>query len=310
LPLTSCPLLKRLWTSTLSCMVDRPLGETELSTLHAAHCQAMDSTALLDYLMNSVVYLRTDDLDGWKKTFSPPPPPPPPPPQKRLRQSPATAPYIPLDLCVACKSEEVIEDVRQGQVVCTSCGLIQLQGVFTGGAAHCSWDMLKNATRVSIHRYSRVVHFLNVVRLLQADSSPTIPADLICRLRAAIDGPITDVSVNKALRLLGLARKYRRHRWRFVVVLGGVCPYKWKAGAVKLMAKMFRVVEFHWGRKKKRVFPDRKVFFSYTFLLYQFLKELGLPACSSFLLKSPVLRERQYQSYSAMCAYTGYTCHE
>lgn len=291
----------------MSCTAGRLSDETEeLTRLHEAQCEKMDSTQLLDYLMNCASYLKTGDLAGWKARFGAPPAQPP---VKRLRQSPATAPYIPLPPCVTCKSEEVIEDVTRGQVVCTSCGLIQLQGVFTGGVAHCSWDMIKNNTRVSIHRYSRVVHFLNVVRLLQADSSPMIPDDLICRLRAAIDGPINDKNVNAALRRLGLARKFRRHRWTLVVLLGGTCPYKWDACVIKTMAKMFRIVEFHWERKRKRVFPNRRVFFSYPFLLYQFLKELGQYACPSFLLKSLVLRERQYQSYTAICAYTGFTCH-
>lgn len=293
----------------MSCMADRVSAEIELTSIHEAHCKTMDSQALLEYLMNSMIFLKTGDLAGWKQMFTPPPLEPIPP-KKRLRQSPCAAAYLPLPLCVSCKSDRVIEDVPYGQVVCTSCGLIQIQGVFTGGPAHCSWEMLKNSTRVCIHRYSRVVHFLNVVRLLQADSSPHIPEDLICRLRAVIDGIVTDKSVNKGLRVLGLARKYRRHRWRFVVVLGGVCPYKWSGAVVMKMVKMFRVTEFHWGRKKRVVFPTRKVFFSYTFLLYQFLKELGLSACPSFLLKSSLLRDRQFKSYSAMCAYTGYTCHE
>lgn len=283
--------------------------EEMLNKLHEDKCKTMESPELFEYLMTCAQYLKTGDLNGWMLEFMPEPVQPPAP-VKRLRQSPLTAAVIPLPLCKQCKSDQVIEDVPRGQVVCIACGLIQQLGVFTADFAHCSYDTLKNGNRACIHRYSRVVYFVTVVRLLQGQSSPEITEEELSRLRVALDGNLDIDSMNKQLRKLGLAKRFRRHRWSLLVLLGGECPYYWDGRLVKKMAKMFRVVEFHWGRKRNRLFPGRKVFFSCTTLLYQFLTQLGLSPPTTFLLKSDKLRKRQYDAYQQMCCYTGFKCYK
>lgn len=294
----------------MSCTVERTT-EGMLADLHNEMSkQKMESNELLDYLMDSLVFLKTVDLDGWKEKYAPVVKPVVK--IKRLRQSPVTAAVLPFDLCTGCGSEDVIDDVREGQWVCITCGLIQQLGVFTADSAHCSYDQLMNRDRVCIHRYNRLVHFLNVIRLGEGNSRPEIDSQTKSSLQAELAGKVIDVTnVIKALRDLKLSRRYRRHVMRVVELLGGdlndVCI---PATCVKQMAKMLLRVQFFFDKHRKKMCPTRKVFFSYKFLLYQFLHELGYESYTKtrpLLLKSPTRLAIQREMYRYMCNYTGFT---
>jgi hypothetical protein len=260
----------------------------------------------MDYLMDSMEYLKTGDLEGWKLRFQPKVTTT----NKRLRQAPSLAPVIPLPNCSRCDSQDVIDDVPQGQYVCVNCGLIQQQGVFMGGPAHCSMERLMNTARVHIHRYSRVVHFLTTIRLMQADSHPMIGEEDLSRLRLACDGSNrpTAEDVTKGLRKIGLARKLRRHKHTLVVLLGGQAPDIIDASIVLRMLKLFRRLEYFWGYHKEIITPGRRVFFSYPFVFYQFCHQLGQPQLTGprHLLKNKKLSQFQFDSYERSCAYTGF----
>lgn len=278
---------------------DKHTDET-LERLITTHSQNLSSTELCDFLLNSFQFAKDNDVDGWKTRFQPPPPPPQPR-VKRQKQSPALAPYLPQPLCKGCKSENVIDDVPNGQIVCTACGLIQQLGVCTADIAHCSLAMMKETARVNIHHYSRVVYFMSVVRLLQGESTPLLGEEDLSRMRAEVAGKLLTVeAVNVALRKLGLARQFRKHRWTLLKMLGGFCPYKWDGRLVLDMAKQFRQVEFHWLRKRKRLMPKRVFFFSYPFLLHRFLSDRGLYAPPELLLKGELQRQKQISSYELL----------
>lgn len=271
-----------------------------------------DETRLFDYLLNSQSYLKTGDLSGWKNHFQPQVVVKQP--VKRLRQCPSTAPVIPLPKCSGCQTMNVIDDVPQGQHVCTNCGLIQQQVVFTADSAHSSMSRLMNTARVSIHRYSRVVHFKTTIRLMQGDSRPQIPPETLSRMRAELDGNArpTVENVNVILRKLGLARKYRRHRFTLTVLLGAPDIPLIDAQVILTMLKMFRRLEYFWDYHHKTIAPGRKVFFSYRFIFYQFAHHLGHPELTGkhHLLKNNKLSRRLIEAYRRSCQYTGFTCHE
>ena len=262
----------------------------------------------LDYLLSSMTFLRDQNLSGWQAQFEEKKVEIP---IKRLRQSPSQAPIIPLPLCSNCHSDRVIDDVPQGQYVCTACGLIQQQGVFSGGPAHCSMDRLMNTARVHIHRYSRIVHFKTTIRLNQADSRPMITEDALSRLRLACAGSRQpDVSdVMQGLRKLGLARKLRRHKFTLLVMLGGKTPDVIAADVVFEMLRMFRRLEYYWNFYHDEIAPGRKVFFSYLFVFYQFAMQLGFAEHTGthHLLKNKKLSQFQFDCYERACVYTGFT---
>lgn len=294
--------------SSMSCTEELPIDET-LTVMHDRMCREMEASGkLCDYLMDAAEYLKTEDKTGWMARFQPTPTPITPPP-KRRRISPNTVIHTPLPLCLQCKSDKVIEDVREGTYVCVACGLIQSRVVSMEAHAHCSWDALKNHQRVYIHRYSKIVYFGTVVRLLQGDSSPEITQGELSRLRVGVAGELTIDNLSRQLRLLGMSKKYRRHRWALLLKLGGVAIYKWDAETQLLMMKMFRKVEYYWRYYRKTVFSHRVTFFSYTTLVYYFLTHLKLQPkpLPSLLLKSLTLREKQRLAYNRMCEYTDFT---
>lgn len=283
----------------MSCMDEETIEET-LTKLHEQKCQEMVAlNQLYDYLMDSMQYLKTIDLEGWKTRFLPEPPPTA---NKRLKMSPNTVFVTPLPPCIECLEDNVIEDVVQGQMVCVSCGLIQSRVVSMEAHAHCSMDALKNRSRVYIHRYSRLSYFWTVLRLIQGETSPVITDVILSRLRAGIDGVPTGDKVKLCLRQMGLAKKYRRHRWSLARLLGGEAEYAWPSDVVLTMLKMFRKVEYYWNFYKKTV-HTRMSFFSYPSLVYNFLCDMGLHPEQSLLLKSLELRRKQQELYVKLQSY-------
>jgi hypothetical protein len=292
--------------------MDTKHTEETLTILSDRMMSSLSSTKLSEYLMDAMEFLRNDDLDGWKRRFLPEPPK-----QevkaKRLRQSPALAPYLPEDLCVECKSDLVIDDVKNGQVVCLSCGLIQLQGVFTADTAHCSYSRMRSLGRVHIHRYSRILNFMTIIRFAEGDTHPVVDDATLSLLRAELDGKkVNGFEVRKALCRLGLSRRYRRHSMTFVRMWGGELNVTIPGELVMILAKMFRRVEFFFDRHKHRVWPGRKTFFSYNFMLYQLLHEIGRSDLTGphHLLKSQKLLQVQMGAYKRICQYSGFTCHQ
>jgi hypothetical protein len=292
-------------------MGDLPSDET-LDGLHQTKCNSLEgSPELLTYLMNCVSYLKTRDVEGWKAEFDPQEEIIEPP-KKRLRQSPCAAPVTPMDKCKGCGSDDVIDDVRQGQWVCISCGLIQQLGVCTADPAHCSYDRLMNTARVYIHRYSRIVHFKAVISQLTGMSRPHLPADVKSRMQAALVGQEVNFETVVAMfRAENLNRRYRRHAVSIVKILGGdTHSNEIDATVFYKMMKMFRRVEFFFDKHRRRICPKRKVFFSYKFVLYQLLKELGYPTKDSYLLKSPALLQYQQYMYRELSKFTNLKCYE
>lgn len=272
---------------------------------------SLNGDEMIEYMLSAVEFLRNDDLEGWKQEFTPTESTPV---IKNLRQTPVLAPVLPLPTCTGCGGDRVIDDVINGQYVCITCGLIQTLGVFTGGPAHCSMDRLKNVSRVYIHRYSRVVHFLTTVRLLQGDSAPVVSCEDMQRLRVEVDGGdglITVEKISRALRKLGLARRYRRHRYSLLGMMTGVNAPLYDGTFVLTMAKMFRRLEYYWNYHKKTIAPTRRVFFSYRFVFYQLARQLGQELdATQYMLRSPKLNQLSLDSYARLCEYTGFSCFE
>lgn len=298
--------------SPMNCSQDHT--EETLEKLSNQLMESMTSTDVCNYLLDAVPYMKTGDLIGWKRKFLPEEiPEPVSKPTKRLRQSPLTAPVMPMEKCKSCKSEDVIDDVRQGQIVCLSCGLIQLQGVFTADTAHCSYDRMQSMSIAYIHRYSRVLNFVNVIRMGEGDSRPEITQDTLSLLQAELGGQnVNDAAVRKALRSLGLSRRYRRHSMYFVWKFGGDTPKKIPGLLVKELAKLFLRIEFFFDKRRHLIWPKRKTFFSYKFILYQLLHQVGRPDLTGpqHLLKSTKLLNVQRDAYEVICKYTGLTFFE
>ena len=217
------------------------------------------STQLYDYLMDSVEFLKNEDLTGWKRKFEESPVAPPPPRVKRLKQSPCCAPPISLQtpLCMECNNDTLLDG---SQIVCTTCGLIQLQGVFSVHIAHCTYRDRQSMTRVYIHYYDRVANFMTVIRFRNGDSDPEIPAEAMSDLQAALSGlPITITNVTAKMKDLGLNRKYTRHKYSITRILGGGKEKYITGDVVFKLVKIFKILNYMFFKYKKVIWKKKNL---------------------------------------------------
>jgi hypothetical protein len=100
----------------------------QLEDLHEEHLNSLPPEMHMDYLLTSSVYLQKNDLNGWLQKFKPCLNKTTPcNPLKRKRG--ITVAPTQEQKCEECH-QEVIEDIREGHVVCLTCGLIQKSPIY------------------------------------------------------------------------------------------------------------------------------------------------------------------------------------
>jgi hypothetical protein len=296
-----------------------PGSESErLAELHETRLDHLstDSEAMMDYLMSCQSYLKESDLSGWISTFAPELiPRTVEPPAKRRRCSPNAVLWAPHPPCGKCRSTEIIEDVKEGCVVCTACGMVQTSVLIQSEhGAHTTIAKMTSLDRYVVHHYSRVVYFRSFMQSLQGDTRPQYSPEDVLVLRRVVGGidvtKITPDVVQCALRVSKLT-KFRRHKVRFAEILS---DGHFKAPLIpsdvfyKLL-KLFRRVEVAWEQVVKKQ-NTRRVFISYPYVYYQLCHHLGLPdLCGQHhLLKSRARLQILHKLYGRVCKRAGLTC--
>jgi len=244
---------------------------SSLEALHEKHLQSLTGVEQLEYLLNCQEYLKEEDVIGWKKSFAPEKQPEEPK-KKRRRMSPDAVIWQPYPVCASCGSKDVIEDILEGSVVCTACGLIQVNQLIGMAAANMSYEQLKNGNRKTVHHYSRIVYFRSFLLALQGKTAPVVSHQELESLRVTLSGAscINEVQIVAALRKLKLAGRLRRHKFTLAKMINP--DFKnIHIPAVDFfeLLRLFRRVEYHynWGTKKK--LGKRRVFYSYPYVFYQ-----------------------------------------
>ena len=281
---------------------------TDLSTLHTRHLESLTGEAQLDYLLTCQDFLREEDVSGWKKRFAPDTTTetaPPQPPTKRRRMSPDAYIWTPYPPCQKCKSKDIIEDMREGSVVCTACGLIQSLQMVGVGAANMSYEQLKSGRNKTVHLYSRVVYFRSFLLGLQGLTNPSITQAELEALRVICAGVdfVDEGVVIKALKKMKKTTKYRRHRHSLACMINkGYTPVKIDTKHFFELLRLFRVIECHWQHGMKRKLHDRKVFFSYPYVFYQLCLHMGVMGYTGphHLLKNRELLNKQHYAYGCI----------
>ena len=286
----------------------------ELSRLHDLHIAGMGMEEMLSYLFECQEMLKIGDLESWKRKYAPGPPPPPP---KRRRMSPSEVLWKPRDPCIDCGSSEIVEDAREGNVVCIMCGMIQSSLVGTSIAPMYAGHLARFSPIV-VHRYSRIVYFRSFILSMLGATDPEISDDHLESLRRTIVGGASKKNVHCALKTLGLLTKYRRHipslAWRLSIEAtpsGPFSPLVLKPSVFFELLRLFRRVEYYWdigGHKK--AFKKRCVFYSYPYVFYQLCHHMGVPELSGphHLLKSRKLLQRLHASFGPLAASAGLNC--
>lgn len=290
----------------------------KLAELHEKHLASMEegSEEMMDYLMSCQTYLKENDLTGWMSTFAPDQHIPEQlPPPKRRRCSPNAVVWAPRPPCTHCRSTEIIEDVREGCVVCTACGMIQTSVLIQSEhGAHVSVAQSMSLDRYVVHHYSRVVYFRSFLQSIQGDTRPEISPLEEGVLRQVVGGiassQISPDVVQCALRVTGLT-KFRRHKVRLAELLsdghfkGSVIP----SGVFYDLLKLFRRVEYAWEHHVRKQ-SGRRVFISYPYVYFQLCYHLGYAELcdSKYLLKSRPRLQLLHKLYGRICKKAGLTC--
>jgi hypothetical protein len=254
----------------------------ELTSLHEEHLSSLLEDEIDEYLLDCQEYISAGDVAGWKERFTHSSLAP----VKRTRGSPSRVLNQTAATCVECHSSEVIDDVKQGQIVCTDCGLVQSHHIYTA-----TFQDTLHATPIRVHRYSRIVYFKSVLRSLMGDTRPQLVKDDIDKILTHLRTPITPDTIVVALKASGLDR-LRRHRVSLSLGFGGTGGLTVDATVYTQLLVMFRQVECAYTPA-----PKRRVFLSYPYLLYQFLYHHKQPAPKTLLLKCRHLLARQHKLY-------------
>lgn len=268
----------------------------ELVALHEEHLDSIKDCEVDDYLLDCQEFIASGDVEGWRVRFIDSLIPPPP--VKRTRGAPSRLLLYEPVKCVECQSMEVIEDVKQGQIVCTDCGLIQSMCILVP-----TYYDQERSTPIKVHRYSRIVYFKSVLNSLRGETKPQMTKPEIDLLLKHLTTPITPDSVSVALKACGLV-KLRRHRTSIASVFGRYQPLIVDAALYPEILRMFRRVEVEY-----KLTPKRRIFLSYPYLIYQFLYHLGAQPPTTLLLKCRHLLLRQHKLYGPIAKKLAFTSH-
>lgn len=294
------------------------VSQWNLTTLHEEKIEKLKDTQeiLMNYLMDCQTFLKERDLHGWIKTFAPDllTPKTEEPTRKRRRMAPSTVIFQELPACTHCGSKEVIEDVREGTVVCTTCGIIQGQ-LLKADASNVTYDRLKNGNRDVVHRYSRVVYFRSFLLKIRGETNPCLQPKENTALHQFFDGKdkdkITPTTILAGLKQLNLLR-LRRHAISLAVTFSN---NKFKAITMsaktqQVLLTLFRRIEFFWELGGKRILENRKVFFSYPYIFYQLCYHLKKnELCKDeYLLQSSSRLLLLHKAYGRIAKKANITC--
>lgn len=279
-----------------------------LDQLHASHLESLDGEAQMDYLLSCQDFLKEDDVIGWKRQFAPATSIEKSLPvhaSKRRRMSPDAVLWAPYHPCTRCKSVEILEDTMGGSVVCTACGLVQMNKLLGTASANMSYEQLKNGSRKLVHRYSRVAYFRSFLLGLQGKTYPSISVEELNSLRAICVGEnVDDETVKHGLKRLKLATRFRRHRYTIAAMINpSFKPVSIDAGDFFTYLKLFRMIECQWQHGLKRKLGSRRVFFSYPYVFYQLCHHLQMMHMTGphHLLQDDALLNKLHYAYGC-CA--------
>lgn len=292
-------------TTPSSIMCDGTSSPTPADILHNLHSRYMESMteeAMVVYLLEAQIYLIQDDLDGWKKRFAPTTPTAEPPTKRMKCSNVQVIINMQNHICKHCKQQTLIDDVREGSVVCTTCSIVQDTYALGMTDAHMSVDRMKNNYRYVVHRYSRIVYFRSFMDSLQGSSKPTLHKDMLRDMRRILDGVdyITPKDVRFALRKMNKSAQYRRHTNRLTILLNPAYkPLYIEPKHVAQFLHAFIRIELAWNQGFKQSLRKRKAFMSYPYIFYQLCFHFNTPQYTGphHLLKDTGLLNKQHYMY-------------
>lgn len=255
----------------------------KLEALHNRYTENLSGDQLINYLLESMCYMKHLDVEGWLNRFQPVTKTVLPKKKKR-KISPSQICMPETQKCLGCKKESLVEDVLQGTVVCFQCGLIHHLHALSSDVAHTNYTRLSDIDRHVVHRYSRVVYFRSIVMGMQAETKVDISPDHLLLLRRRFDGKSCDpVVMKRAIKELCLPIKLVHHKNRLCELVSSWRAPVFDAVVLLQMYKDFLKLEYYWDNDVKKT-SARKSFPSYKFVFYQLCFHHGVDWCGADVL--------------------------
>lgn len=271
--------------------------------IHTQKSQTLDGEALIEYLLDSLPYIKAEDSAGYLTAFGP---------SKKLTKN---------DLAQAlrdqykCQEKGCTGDLVDcgGAGVCAECAIVAWEGLGPDQGKNLSYERSRT-TLYRIHRYVRLVHFKDLMRALQGEMPCKLPPDDEERVRACLGntGAITPTTVLAALKKCKLTKKFRKHKEYLAWYLS---ERRWTGVVIRhadymQMCKMFKVIERMWDLKSSKKFKGkRKVFLSYPYVFWRLSQLIGHDEeyCRDVqLLKSKKLLAKQHELWKGVCIRLGW----
>ncbi len=205
------------------------------------------------------------------------------------------------DLCPNCDTQ--LERESDSSLVCSRCGVsVQVQDAVS---TNVSWN--DEMDYVSF-QYKRANHFCEWVNTSMAKQNCEIPKDIIdnCMKRLArekiLPEQIDAARIRQVLKELKL-RKYYEHSLLIACRLTGKTPPRITPEQEEELRNMFAQMQEPFEQVRDKLFPERKNFLSYSYILFKFCEILGLQDFKQnfTLLKGRDKLHKQDQIFRAIC---------
>lgn len=205
------------------------------------------------------------------------------------------------DICPFCN--EQLKRETDFSLICQSCGVnMQIQDA-TSNAVSWNDDM----DYVSF-QYKRANHFCEWVNTSMAKQNCDVPIQVLrdCMNRLAREKvkpeQIDSIRIRQVLKELKL-RKYYEHSLLISCRLTGKTPPRISPDQEEELRVMFAQMQEPFEQVREKLFPERKNFLSYSYILFKFCEILGLDEFKQNfqLLKGRDKLHKQDQIFRAIC---------
>jgi hypothetical protein len=194
--------------------------------------------------------------------------------------------------CKLCKSSSFIYDSKNGNEVCSKCGLSNFLLV-SEDSPHV---FNENVEQINVFNYKRHNHFQECLNQLQAKENTTIPEKIIRDLRDEFkkynitDKNIITPSLVKSYLKKLKYNKYYEHIPTIINELCGIDAPKMTRELEEQLKIMFDEIQIPFEKYSKLISPERKNFLNYNYIFYKMCQLLNK---DEFLNCFPLLKSRE-----------------
>ena len=194
--------------------------------------------------------------------------------------------------CKLCNSSSFIYDSKNGNEVCSNCGL----SIFLLVSEDSPHVFNENIEQLNVFNYKRHNHFQECLNQLQAKENTTIPENIIRDLRDEFrkynitdKNIITPALVKNYLKKLKYS-KYYEHIPTIINELCGIDAPKMTRELEEQLKIMFDEIQIPFEKYSKLISPERKNFLNYNYIFYKMCQLLNK---DEFLSCFPLLKSRE-----------------